>query len=224
MGPGKVQAIRLGYKTAWFADNYHRALTAPWWVFLIVGMAAYLGLNLVFAELYVLEPGAIEHARPGVFADAFFFSIQTMATIGYGVLTPAGTYGNIVVTAETMVSLVFIAVATGMTFARFSRPTARVMFSMRMTVAPYNGVETLQVRLANGRRNQILRNERSTEGLTMRRFHDLRLLRDHTPIFMMTFTVMHPIDADSPLHGATRESLAAGNAELLVTVTGLDER
>ena len=131
-------------------------LTLPWWSYLVLGMALYLGLNLVFAELYLLEPGGIDKARPGAFEDAFFFSIQTMATIGYGVLTPVGTYVNLVVTAETMVSLVFVAVITGITFARFSRPTARVMFSRVVTVAPYNGIPTLYMRLANARRNQIL--------------------------------------------------------------------
>jgi inward rectifier potassium channel len=224
--------LRLGFPAGWHSDFYHHTLTLPWWAYLVLGMALYLGLNIVFAELYLLAPGGIDKARPGDFEDAFFFSIQTMATIGYGVLTPVGTYTNLLVTLETMVSLVFIAFVTGITFARFSRPTARVDFSRVCTVSTYNGTPTLAVRLANGRRNQILeadvtltlvRNERTLEGILMRRFYDLPLARARTPIFSLTFTVMHPINDASPLFGCTSETLMAEQAELLVTVTGIDE-
>ena len=224
--------LRLGTKESRRFDFYHHTLTLPWWSYLTLGIAAYLALNIVFAELYLLDPKGIDHARPGVFEDAFFFSIQTMATIGYGVLTPSTTYANLLVTAETMVSLMFITFITGITFARFSRPTARVMFSQVATVSTYNGVPTLSVRLANARRNQILeadvgltlvRNERTSEGIRMRRFYDLQLARRHTPIFSLSFTAMHAIDEASPLYGSTGASLAEEQAELLVTVTGIDE-
>ena len=207
-------------------------LVLPWGVFLLAGSALYLLMNVAFAGLYLLVPGSIDHARPGVFADAFFFSIQTMATVGYGVLAPSGTYANLVVTAETMVALLFVAFTTGLAFARFSRPTARVAFSRVATISPYDGVPTLAVRLSNGRRNQILeadvtltllRRERTAEGASMRRFYDLPLSRGHTPVFSLTFTAMHSITERSPLHGATSESLTAEAAELLLTVTGLDE-
>ena len=224
--------LRIGWRRSWFSDGYHQMLVLPWGVFLLAGSALYLLLNVLFAELYLLVPDSIDHARPGVFADAFFFSIQTMATVGYGVLAPSGTYANLVVTAETMVSLVFVAFTTGLTFARFSRPTARVAFSRVATVSPHDGVPTLAVRLSNGRRNQILeadvtltllRRERSAEGHSMRRFYDLPLSRGHTPVFALSFTAMHPITESSPLYGVTSESLAAEAAELLLTVTGLDE-
>jgi inward rectifier potassium channel len=136
------------------------------------------------------------------------------------------------VTVETMVSLVFVTFSTGITFSRFSRPTARVSFSKSVTVNQYNGMPTLSVRLANSRRNQILeadvrltlvRTERTVEGQQMRRFYDLALARGHTPIFALTFTVMHPIDERSPLFGEDADSLLAQDVELLVTVTGLDE-
>ncbi len=225
-------ALRLGLRAGRGVDIYHHTLTLPWGIYLVIGIVSYLALNFIFAALYMLDTAGIDRARPGSFADAFFFSIQTMATIGYGVLTPVGTYANLLVTAETMVSLVFITFITGITFARFSRPTARVMFTRIATVSSYNGVPTLSVRLANARRNQILeadvaitllRNERTSEGLRMRRFYDLALARRHTPVFSLSFTAMHPIDAASPLHGATRASLEAEQAELLVTVTGIDE-
>ena len=224
--------LRLGYSIPWYSDLYHRTLVIHWPVFLLIGCSFYLALNVVFAGLFMLHPGAIDHARPGSFADAFFFSIQTMATIGYGVLTPSGTYANIVMTAETIVSLLFAAFITGLTFSRFSRPTARVTFSKVATIAPYNGQPTLSVRLSNGRRNQILeadvslvllRSERTKEGSMMRRFYDLPLARGHTPVFSLTFTAMHTIDEASPFHGQDPASLEGNDAELLVTVTGLDE-
>ena len=229
---GDKGPIRLGSRGSWYTDIYHRTLVMRWPLFLLVGTALYLVLNFLFGALYWVRAGTIDHARPGSFADAFFFSIQTMATIGYGVLPPTGTYANIVVTVQTIVSLLFAALTTGLTFSRFSRPTARVTFSKVVTVAPHNGVPTLAVRLSNARRNQILeadvsivllRVEHTQENQMMRRFYDLPLSRGHTPIFALTFTAMHPIDEASPLHGMTPEMLEAEDAELLVTVTGLDE-
>ena len=224
--------IRIGYHSFWYTDIYHRALVLRWPVFLAAGTLFYLFLNVIFATLFWARPGAIDHARPGSFTDAFFFSIQTMATIGYGVLTPVGTYANVVMTAETMVSLLFVAVTTGLTFARFSRPTARVDFSRYAVVALHNGVPTLSIRMSNARRNQILEAdvrlvllqlEQTVEGRMMRRFYDLPLSRAHTPIFSFSFTAMHTIDERSPLYGMTPEMLEAEDAELLVTVTGMDE-
>ncbi len=224
--------LRVGFRTTWHSDFYHQMLVLRWWPFVLAATTLYLALNILFAGLFMLQPGSIDHARPGSFEDAFFFSIQTMATIGYGVLTPVGLYANLVVTVETMVSLVFATFTTGITFSRFSRPTARVSFSKAVTISPYNGVPTLLVRLANSRRNQILeadvrltlvRNELTAEGQRMRRFHDLVLARGHTPIFALTFTVMHPIDERSPFFGADLDSLTTQDMELLVTVTGLDE-
>jgi inward rectifier potassium channel len=224
--------VVIGAKSPWFGDLYHRTLTMPWWVFLLALSAVYLGANVLFALLYLGQRGAVANARPGEFWDALFFSVQTMATIGYGQMAPATFYANLVVTFETVFGLMLLAVATGLVFARFSRPTARVVFSRVAVVAPYDGVPTLSLRLANERRNQILearvgvtlvRDERSKEGTAMRRFYDLPLARARSPIFSMTFTVMHQIDRASPLCGATPESLAECGCEIVVTVTGLDE-
>ncbi len=192
----------------------------------------YLIANLAFAFLYWLQPGAIANARPGFFRDAFFFSVETFGTIGYGTLAPATDYANAVMTAETLCGIVLVALTTGVMFARVSRPTARVLFSKVAVVSPYNGTPTLMVRMANERLNQILqaevgmtlvRNERTSEGVFIRRFYDLDLARDRTPIFAMSFLAMHPLNETSPLLGATTETLADMEAEILVTVTGLDE-
>ena len=224
-------------------------LILPWPIFLVVLAFVYLGLNIFFALLYLLDGDAIANARPGAFADAFFFSVETLSTISYGQMSPATLYGHIdhrltlsdrevaevphfVMTGEALVGLMLIAVAAGLMFARFSRPTARVLFSKVAVIAPHDGVPTLTLRLANVRRNQILeaqvsvtlvRDERTAEGEWMRRFYDLRLARHRSPIFAMTFTVMHEIDPTSPLSKATPSSLAAESAEIVVTVLGIDE-
>lgn len=222
----------IGCRRPWLGDLYHWTLELPWWSFLFAGVIAYLGANALFALLYLVRPGAIAQARPGSFADAFFFSIQTMSTVGYGQMWPATVYANLVVTAEIAVGILFLALATGLVFARFSRPTARVLFSRVAVIGPYNGAPTLSFRIANQRRNELLqaevevallRDETTGEGDAIRRFYDLKLARRRTPVFAMTFTVMHTIDRDSPLHGATSASLEAEDAELVVTVTGVDE-
>jgi len=222
----------IGLRTPWLGDLYHQLLTLPWWAFLLGLSGVYLGLNVAFALLYLLGDGAIANARPGVFSDAFFFSVETLSTIGYGQMSPATPYGNITMTVEALFGLALIAVSAGLMFARFSRPTARVMFSKVAVVTEYNGIPTLSFRLANERRNQILeaqvsvtlvRDERTAEGEWMRRFYDLQLARQRSPIFAMTFTVMHGIDPASPLWNETPSSLAAQQVEIVVTVTGLDE-
>jgi inward rectifier potassium channel len=224
--------VAIGLRTPWLGDLYHHLLTLRWWVLLLGLSTVYLGLNGVFALLYLSGDGAVANARPGVFADAFFFSVETLSTIGYGQMSPATLYGNIVMTAEALFGVALLAVTAGLMFARFSRPTARVMFSKVAVVTEYNGVPSLSFRLANERRNQILeaqvsvtlvRDEHTAEGEWMRRFYDLQLGRQRSPIFAMTFTVMHAIDPASPLWNATASSLATEAAEIVVTVTGLDE-
>jgi inward rectifier potassium channel len=226
------RVLAVGLPRPRLRDSYHWLLRLSWPRFLLGSVAVYLATNALFALLYLAQRGAIAQARPGMFGDAFFFSVQTIATLGYGVMAPATFYANIVVTIETAVGLLLLAVATGLVFARFSRPTARVLFSRVAVIGPYNGVPTLSLRLANQRRNQILQaevdlalllDEVTQEGDTIRRFYDLVLARRRSPVFALTFTVMHPIEPGSPLHGATPARLAAQNAELVVTVSGLDE-
>jgi inward rectifier potassium channel len=224
---------RVGLRTNWRDDFYHTALTVSWPRFLGLAALAYLLANSFFALLYLAQPGAIANARPGSFLDAFFFSVQTFGTIGYGVLAPATVYANFLMTAETLFGIIFVALATGLIFARVSRPTARVLFAKVLVVAPQDGVPTLIGRMGNERLSQIVqaevtatlvRNERTSEGAFMRRFYDLKLARSRTPIFAMSYQFMHPVDEMSPLYGCTAEDLDAVEAEILVTVTGLDER
>ncbi len=224
--------VRLGLRARWSEDLYHRALRLTWPRFLLVIAGAYLAVNLFFAVLFVLQPGSITNARPDSFRDAFFFSVETFGTIGYGVLAPATDYANLVMTAETLVGLTFVALTTGIMFARVSRPTARVLFANVAVVTLHDGAPTLMMRIGNERPNQILeaevsltllRDEISHEGRRFRRFYDLPLERSRTPIFALSFTVMHKVDASSLLHGLDAGALGDIGAELLLTVTGLDE-
>jgi inward rectifier potassium channel len=226
------QVHAIGLQQPWFSDLYHRILTIGWASFLGLGSAVYIVTNVLFALLYLLQPGAIANARPGSFADAFFFSVETIATVGYGVMAPATLYANLLMTIETVVGLMFAALVTGLVFARFSRPTARVLFSRVAVIGPYNGTPALMIRVANQRRNQMLaaevtmtlvRDEHTDEGDLRRQLHDLRMLRGHSPVFALTFTVTHVIDDKSPLYGATAASLADQNVEIVVTASGIDE-
>ena len=227
--PQPLQSAALDDR--FFTDFYLQLLTSSWPALLLQIVGAFVVINLIFALGYYID-GAIENARPDHFSDYFFFSVQTIATIGYGKLSPTDLFSQILMSVEAVTGLINFALITGLIFAKFSRPTARILFSRVAVVGPYNGRPTLSFRLANQRRNQILqaevaatlvRDERTEEGVLIRRFYDLPLARYRSPIFALTFTVMHEIDRDSPLYGASAASLEAQNAELVVTATGIDE-
>ena len=215
-----------------FGDVYHVLLTISWRRFFLQAIALYLAINLVFGLLFWLQPGGVAGARPGSFSDAFFFSVQTLGTIGYGVLSPHSLYAHLLVTAEAFISIALTAVSTGVIFARISRPTARVLFSRIAVVTRINGAETLLLRAANVRVNQILEAEVtlslakqgvSAEGVHYRRFFDLKTLRSRSPLFALSWSIMHVIDEDSPLYQATSDTLEADEAEIIVVLSGVDE-
>jgi len=226
------RVVRVGLESTLWQDPYHRLLTLRWGQFFLLSAVVYLLANLFFATLYFIQPGSIANTPSGSFKDAFFFSVGTFATLGYGTLEPATTYAKAVMTLETLVGLMTMALTTGILFARVSRPTARVMFSRVAVVAPHDGQPTLMVRMGNERRSRIvdanvslsvLCNETTREGRFVRRLRDLRLVRERTPIFALSFTAMHVIDATSPLYGMGPAEMAEKEIELLVTVTGVDE-
>jgi inward rectifier potassium channel len=188
-------------------------------------------INCLFAIGYMIDAG-VANARPGSFADAFFFSVQTMATIGYGTMAPHSFGSNVLVSIEAMSGLVAFAVVTGLVFARFSRPTARVRFSRLTVVAPRDGVPSLMFRVVNQRSNRIVeaqvhvvfsRWETTREGDSMRRFYDLHLARSRNALFSLSWTVMHPIVEESPLFGQTAASLKASRGLIIASLVGLDE-
>ncbi|MBN8563638.1 MAG: ATP-sensitive inward rectifier potassium channel 10 [Leptolyngbya sp. UWPOB_LEPTO1] len=229
---GVLQLPNSGVWHSYWSDPYHMLLTIPWSGFLLLIVLVYGMLNTLFALAYLAGGDSIANAQPGSFWDAFFFSVQTLASIGYGALYPQTLYANTVVTIEALVGLLGFAVVTGLAFARFSQSTARILFSRFAVVTRYNGMPTLMFRTANQRGNQIveaqmwaylLRDEISLEGQFMRRLYPLQLLRSQTPSFALTWTAIHPIDAESPLQGQTAESLAQLKAQIVVSLSGIDE-
>ncbi|MEL7493288.1 MAG: ion channel [Cyanobacteria bacterium J06554_11] len=229
---GRFHVLGLGGWYSYWRDPYYLLLTIPWQGFLAITAGMYALANAIAAALYLLGgEGTIVNARPGSFLDAFFFSVQTSASIGYGVMSPGNTYAHVLVTLEAIISLIGIAVLTGLAYARFSRPSARVLFSKVAVITPFKGTPTLMFRAANKRRNQIveaqmrvyLTLDEVSEGKLMRRFYELGLLRDRNLNFFLTWTALHPINADSPLYGLSKDDLIQASAGLLVSVSGIDQ-
>jgi inward rectifier potassium channel len=213
-------------------DAYHHFLSLSWrWLMAYIAVA-YLTVNALFALAYLALGNAIENARHGSFEDAFFFSVQTMATIGYGKLVPKGFAGNMLVTIESVIGMVGVAVLTGLLFAKFSRPTSRVVFSRNAVVTTQNGVPVLLFRVANERDSMlvearmhvvIVRGEVTAEGSRMRRFHDLVLTRPETPIFPLSWTVTHVLDESSPLFGLSPDNWRTQDVEIICALSGVEE-
>lgn len=229
---GRFHVMGLGAWYSYWRDPYYLLLTIPWQGFLAITAGVYALANAIAAVLYLLGgEGTIVNAEPGSFLDAFFFSVQTSASIGYGVMSPGNTYAHVLVTLEAVVSLIGIAVLTGLAYARFSRPSARVLFSKVAVITPFKGTPTLMFRAANERQNQIveaqmrvyLTLDEVSEGRMMRRFYELSLLRDRNPNFFLTWTALHPIDTNSPLYGLSEADLIRANAGLLVSLSGVDQ-
>lgn len=229
---GVLQVVGGNSWYSYFRDPYHLLLTVPWVGFLAIVVIFDIFLNAVFALLYLLDGNAIAGIKEVGFLEAFFFSVQTLASIGYGVMNPHTLYANLLVTLESIASLMLFAVITGIAFTRFAKSSSRVMFSHVATIHDYNGIPTLMFRTANERRNNILEakltvylmiDEISAEGQMMRRLHELKLVRDQSPVFLLSWTVMHTIDRSSPLYGLTLETMERLHAQILVSLTGVDE-
>jgi len=215
----------------YFTDFYHHLLTSSWASLLLQIAGAFSLVNALFALGYFLN-GGVQNARPGSFGDVFFFSVETMATIGYGQMSPNTLFSHILMSIEALTGLIGLALVTGLIFAKFSRPTARVRFSRVAVISKRDGVPSLMFRMANVRSNQIVeaqihvvfaRQEFTAEGESLRRFYDLALSRYRNAIFGYSWTAIHPIDLDSALFGATPESLVAARAGIVVSLTGIDE-
>ncbi len=214
---------------------YHWLLTMAWWKFMALTAVSYLAINLLFAIAYLSSgPTALRAVGSNVessFLQAFFFSVHTFSTVGYGSILPASVAANVVVTVESLVGLLSFALATGIIFARFSRPTAQILFSENAVIAPYEDNQAFMFRIANARHNQLievsakvlLTRFENENGARMRKYYQLKLERNSVTFFPLTWTVVHPIDATSPVANATSEQLAESNAEFLVLLTGTDE-
>ena len=213
-------------------DIYHRALIMRWPVFFGLAATAFLLLNTIFAGIYQLGTQPIANQYPRGFAGAFFFSVETLATVGYGDMHPQTVYAHVVATVEIFTGMACIAVMTGLIFSRFSRPRAKIIFANHPVVRVIDGRQTLMIRAANTRQNVIaeasaqlhlLRLEASPEGFRLRKIHDLRLVRDRHPIFVLSWSLMHVIDESSPLYGETPETLESTQSAFLLSLEGIDE-
>jgi len=235
-----IRTVRVGDMQVWTRDHrlgrwrdpYHLVLTVSWPCYFGALVAAFVLVNLLFGSLYWALPGSVANARADVFSDYFFFSIETLATVGYGVMAPASLGGHIVAAVEILTGMIGIALTTGLAFARFAKPTARILFSGRAVIRDFDGARVLMLRMANERYNRIVeataklslvRSEVDAAGETFIRIHDLRLLRERTPVFALTWTLIHPIDATSPLHGFNAAQLTANRSRVVVSVAGHDE-
>ncbi len=231
---GSFNVVREGLKPFASLSLYHDLLSMSWSHFLGLIILFYLGINGVFAAAFLLcGPGALNGAQAvtlgGRYLDCFFFSVQTFATIGYGSMTPKSLPANFLVILESLVGLLGFALATGILFARFSRPTAQILFSEKAIIAPYKDHTSFQFRIANARSNQIIELNAKVllswfkPGSHIRDFFPLRLEREKVVFFPLSWTIVHPIDEDSPLWGVTEHELTSCNAEFLILLTGIDE-
>ena len=228
---GRSTLVIHGVRRRLFEDLYHSWLAASWRRVFAVVVVLYVAVNALFGALFFWA-GGIEGAAPGSFSDAFFFSVQTLATIGYGKMSPVTLPAHLLVTVESLCGLTGLALMTGLMFAKFARPTARVIWSEVAVVSMMDGVPSLMFRVANARGNQVveaqmrlgmLRSEVTAEGMPVRRQHDLKLVRPSSAVFALSWLCIHRIDEASVLHGQTLESLQQGQAELYCSLTGLDE-
>jgi inward rectifier potassium channel len=210
---------------------YDFLLRARWRIGLIAIVTVFLLINALFGLAYRVSGGVVG-VRPASLSDSFFFSVQTFGTLGYGAMYPESLAAHLLVTTEEMIGMFLLALVTGFTFSKFSTVRARVQFAEKVVISPFNGVPTLMVRLGNERRSRIIdasiqlvltRLERTAEGVKFYRMLDLVLERSRMPNLRRSWTVFHRLTRDSPLFGATPESLAATEAELSILVTGLDE-
>lgn len=228
---GQIEFLKLNVEKWGWPDAYQWLLGLTWPQFAILLGAVYIALNLFFASLYALGGDCVAAMRPRSFLDAFFFSVQTLATVGYGHMYPSNLYGNIVTTIEIMCGIFLLAVITGLIFVRFSRPTARVVFSKTIVIAPLNGRPTLMLRIGNLRQRHMVeaefrvmfnRDEPLAEGGDFRYFYNLKLQFDRLPTFPAALTLRHVIDEQSPLFGATPELLETGRVVMIASVVGID--
>jgi inward rectifier potassium channel len=239
-GQSRTHVVRVGAREietrgladGFWTDLYHRAMIVYWPVFFGSAAAIFVVLNAIFAFLYWLGPDPIANVAGNAPLQLFYFSIETLATVGYGDMHPQTDYGHTIATIEIFTGMCFLAVMTGLIFARFSRPRARFIFADHPIVGRHQGQGTLMIRVANERHNTIsqatarlwlLRLESTRQGEQFRRFYELKLERSEHPMFALSWTLFHPIDKSSPLHGATASELAASDGTLVLNLSGVDD-
>lgn len=213
-------------------DIYHSVVSMSWWGYLAVFVAVFLFIKAVFGFLYYIDESSIGGLTSHAFSEYFFFSVQTLATIGYGTKFPQTLYADVLVTVEAMIGLLGLGLFAAIAFARLSIPRSRIIFSNVAVVTTYEGQPTLMFRVANERNNRIIgakvelslvMRESTAEGSSIRRIYDLDLVRSHTPMLSLTWLIFHPIREGSPLFGMSAESINKADFGLIATIEGLDE-
>ncbi len=228
---GDREIIAEGLQLSFWADLSHRCMTASWPAFIAGAALVFLAFNAAFGLLFWLGDQPISNVPGGAYIDYFYFSIETLSTAGYGDMHPQSHYGHFIATVELFTGIFSMSLMTGLIFARFSRPSARLLFANAPVISNHDGKPTLMIRLANERHNIIgnatarlwlLRNEVSLEGGTFRRFLELSLVRSEHPALALSWTLYHVLDETSPLYGMTAADLEASKATLFVVVSGYD--
>jgi len=236
----KSQIVRIGdrmietrgLRAGFWTDLYHRSMTVNWPIFFGSAALIFILLNTVFATFFYLGDRPIANVSEDLPLGLFYFSIETLATVGYGDMHPQTNYGHFVATVEIFTGMSFLAVMTGLIFARFSRPRARFIFADHPVVATHEGKPTLMIRVANARNNTIsqatsrlwlIRLENTAEGQQLRRYYELKLERQEHPMFALTWTIFHIIDGKSPLATMTADDFVTSDAALVLNVSGVDD-
>jgi inward rectifier potassium channel len=228
---GGREIITEGLNLNFWADISHRCMTASWPAFIGGAALVFIAFNAVFAAFYWIGNQPISNVSGGAYIDYLYFSIETLSTAGYGDMHPQTHYGHLIATVELFTGIFSMSLMTGLIFARFSRPNARLLFADNPVISNHEGVPTLMVRLANERHNIIsnasarlwlFRNGVSVEGQSFRRFYELPLLRNESPALALSWTLYHALDQESPLYGLSADDLEASRASLVVVVSGYD--
>ena len=211
-------------------DLYHRLIKASWLNLFFWYVVLYLTINILFALLYLIVPGCISSGTSD-FKTAFFFSIQTFSTVGYGTISPLNLYGNIIVVIEIMTGVISVALTTGLVFAKFSKPEAKLIFSKNLLLTNFDGQKVLMFRVANARTNNIISANIelhyiyptvTAEGIRLVRFAPLKLIKSYSPVFSLSWSVFHPIDQDSPFFNKTADEIKELPYEFFVILQGID--
>ena len=226
----QFNVVRMNTPEVNYLDIYHYLLKISWVQLFFFYILFFMGINFVYACIYWMVPGSLSE-NASEFKDAFFFSVQTFSTVGYGTISPHSLFGNIVVVLEIMTGVVSVAITTGLVFAKFSRPSAKILFTKNLLLTKYDGVDVLMFRMANIRSNQIisanvelhyLYNTTTVEGQKIVRFLPLKLQKNYSPLFSLSWSVFHTVDQESPLFGKTLEEIIQSKIEFMVILNGTD--
>lgn len=228
---GGREIIADGVHLDFWADLSHRCMTASWPAFIVGAALVFLGFNAIFAFFYWLGDQPIANVPAGAYIDYFYFSIETLSTAGYGDMHPQTHYGHFVAAIELFTGIFSMSLMTGLIFARFSRPSARLLFANNPVISNHEGLPTLMIRFANERHDIIgnatarlwmFKNVVTAEGKPLRRFYELPLLSNESPALALSWTLLHVVDENSPIYGMRSEDLEAADVSLAVVVSGYD--